>query len=99
MVNDVLLIKAKADGTLDSSFKGDGFLITDIEGKSDYGTAIAIQPDGKIVVTGYIRVNDSIRNSFIIRYNTNGTLDAGFGNGGKTVFSRDGDIKIGRAHV
>src|SRR5205823_4094804 len=50
----------------------------------DDANALAIQPDGKIVLAGS---SDSGPNSdfALVRYNTNGTLDTSFGNMGKVI--------------
>jgi uncharacterized delta-60 repeat protein len=69
-------------GSLDESFDVDGKLTTDF-GSSDTARAVAVQPDGKIVVAGH---GDSLSvgsNFSIARYNTNGSLDTTFGSGGK----------------
>ena len=87
------LARYNTDGTLDTSFDGDGGngngkVITDFGG-GDVANAVAIQADGKIVVAGYTSVPDSY-NFALARYNTNGTLDTSFdgdsGNGnGKVI--------------
>ncbi|MGB7209106.1 MAG: hypothetical protein WBD27_10640 [Pyrinomonadaceae bacterium] len=41
------------NGSLDTTFNVDGKQTTDFSGYADYGTAVAIQPDGKILVAGY----------------------------------------------
>lgn len=50
-------------------------------------SAIAIQPDGKIVAAGYAFISpDSVANApafALTRYNADGSLDSSFGNGGK----------------
>lgn len=70
------LARYNTNGSLDNSFDNDGIVITAI-GNDDYARAVAIQSDGKILVTGY---SD---NRFVIaRYNTNGSLDNTFDNDG-----------------
>jgi len=52
-----------------------------------YGQAIALQPDGKIVMTGQV-LNNSVNQKFeigLVRYLSNGTLDSTFGSGGLTA--------------
>jgi uncharacterized delta-60 repeat protein len=49
---DFALASFEPDGSLDSSFGGDGMVTTDVNGPFDYARAIALQPDGKIVVAG-----------------------------------------------
>jgi uncharacterized delta-60 repeat protein len=50
-------------------------------------TALAVQPDGKYLVAGYTW-NNATADSYdfaVARFNANGTLDSGFGAGGKVV--------------
>ena len=70
--NDILLVRYNTNGSLDATFGNDGIVSTDI-GSNDAANAIAIQSDGKIVVSG---------TSGLVRYNTNGILDTTFGTGG-----------------
>jgi uncharacterized delta-60 repeat protein len=77
---DVAVVRYNTNGTLDSSFDGDGRVITPVgNGVWLGGETVAIQPDGKIVVAGR---NSSNTQYFVIRYNLNGSLDPTFGNGG-----------------
>ncbi len=69
----------RANGSLDSSFGGDGIVTTDFGTSSDVARAIAIQADGRIVVAGFSG-NNTVA---IARYNANGTLDTTF-NGNPT---------------
>ena len=50
-------------------------------GTEDRGNAVAIQPDGKIVVVGRSRPGATYFDYAIARYNTDGSLDASFGGG------------------
>ena len=80
------LIRYNADGSLDTSFDQDGKLSIDFA-----ATSIALQVDGKIVVAGSSSTVES--NDFALaRYNSDGTLDTSFGDGGKlaTDFSTSG---------
>jgi len=73
------------EGTLDSTFNSVGFTLTN----GYYGSKVveAIQPDGKIVVAGKNGSNQRV----VLRYNTNGTLDATFnGTGIVTTASGNG---------
>ncbi len=47
------LSRYNTNGSLDTTFNADGKQTTDFSGYDDYGTAVAIQPDGKILVAGY----------------------------------------------
>lgn len=54
---------------------------------------VAIQPDGKIVVGGE-SYNGSTFDFALARYNANGSLDAGFGTGGKVTTDLEGHDRI-----
>jgi uncharacterized delta-60 repeat protein len=73
------LARYNLDGTLDNTFGSGGKVTTDFfSGGVDSAEAIALQMDGKIVVTGTAGGNGFS----VIRYNSNGTLDSTFGQGG-----------------
>ncbi len=76
-------------GVLDPSFDSDGIVSTPIGNSDDLGRSIAIQSDGKILVTGE-SYNGSYNVFGVARYHSNGTLDTSFGTGGKAVVEFDG---------
>ena len=52
--NDFVVVRYTTAGVLDTSFSGDGKVVTDIDSAdNDKAYAVAIQGDGKIVVAGY----------------------------------------------
>lgn len=71
---------AFTQGATDSTFGNNGIVITPTAYSSDIN-AITMQPDGKIVAAGYW-INLGTYHFQIARYNTDGTLDNSFGNGG-----------------
>ncbi len=97
------LARYNSDGTLDRTFGGDGKVMTDFTSGSDYASGVAIQADGKIVVVGWAGVQTGpgpYDTKFALaRYNSDGTLDASFGGGGKvmTDFTAWGDEAKGVA--
>ena len=81
---------------LDTSFSGDGKLTTDFDSFSfDSAEAVAIQPDGKIVVAGSSDAEHSLGAFTVARYNANGTLDMTFGGGDGWVSTEflDGNLQ------
>lgn len=72
---DFSLMRFLTDGTLDTSFDGDGMVRTDF---GDYETVhgLAVQSDGKIVAAG---------GDTMARYLANGALDTGFDGDGKVT--------------
>jgi uncharacterized delta-60 repeat protein len=86
---DFGLVRYNADGTLDTSFDGDGKVTTDVGGaaEEDQANAVAIQGDGKIVAAGYANPTGSgFHEDFALaRYNTDGSPDTSFDGDGKVV--------------
>ncbi len=85
--SDMALMRYNSDGSLDSGFGDGGTVITssDVSGvhvNTGVGS-IALQVDGKIVVGG---------GQLLARYDNDGTLDAGFGNGGKLLNAFDSGL-------
>ena len=83
---DFALARYNSNGTLDASFGTGGMVTTDFAGPNDQASSIAVQPDGRIVVAG--AAGGYINRGFdfgLARYNSNGTLDATFGTGGKAT--------------
>ena len=82
-VIDFAVVRYNADGSLDTSFDGDGKVTTGV-GTTDIAYSVAIQSDGKIVIAGYSLIG-STRDFVVIRYNTDGTLDTSFDGDGKVI--------------
>lgn len=79
--SDFVLAKYNSNGTPDPSFGINGKVITPVGATTnDVARAIAIQPDGKILVAG-----SSSGDFAIVRYTANGKPDNTFGNAGKVV--------------
>jgi uncharacterized delta-60 repeat protein len=84
--DEFAVVRYNPDGSLDSTFDGDGWVATDFFGATDASRAIAIQADGKIVVAGNARATVSSTNDFAVaRYNPNGSLDTSFDVDGKVI--------------
>jgi uncharacterized delta-60 repeat protein len=89
---DLAMARYLPSGGLDATFSGDGKVVTDIGGGRDNGArAVAIQPDGKIVVIGYGWSQQ--KSDFVFyRYNTHGILDTTFSGDGMAI----GNFGLGR---
>ena len=83
---DFALVRYNNDGSLDNNFGTGGKIITPIGQNDDYALAIAIQPDGKIIVAGSSNDNKYVPAFALMRYNSNGSIDNTFGQNGKAVF-------------
>ncbi|HMJ00693.1 MAG TPA: PASTA domain-containing protein [Gaiellaceae bacterium] len=82
------VVRYTVNGALDPAFDGDGKVRTDFTSSStEWAQSLAIQPDGKIVVIGPVGLpgNGTGADFGLVRYNADGTLDAGFSGDGKVV--------------
>ena len=83
---DAALARYNSNGTLDTTFSGDGIQRTAFGGNYNTATGLRIQPDGKIVVSGSVVIGGNY-DFAIYRYLSNGSLD--------TTFSGDGMVRFG----
>jgi uncharacterized delta-60 repeat protein len=83
------LVRYNPDGSLDTSFSGDGKVITNFSRHYDSARAVAIDPDGKIVVAGTVNWGPN-PNFGVARYNPDGSLDSSFSGDGKVTIDVSG---------
>lgn len=81
---DFTAVRYNTDGSLDNSFDGDGKLVVVTGTNQGIIRAVAVQPDGKIIFAGHSH-NGSNYDFCLVRCNTNGTPDNGFGTNGKVI--------------
>jgi uncharacterized delta-60 repeat protein len=76
-IYDVTVVRYNLDGTLDTTFGAGGIAraVMPNAGVAGPVSGAALQPDGKIVVTGFVGF-------IVVRFNSDGTLDSTFGSGG-----------------
>ncbi|MBI3952274.1 MAG: hypothetical protein HY314_17630 [Acidobacteria bacterium] len=84
------LARYNPNGSLDTTFDGDGKVVTDFAGtpswpKSEEARAIAIDAYGKIVAAGYATVYFDGREFALARYNWDGSLDTTFDGDGMVL--------------
>jgi uncharacterized delta-60 repeat protein len=80
-VYDFAVVRYNADGSLDTSFSGDGKVTTQVGGSlSDTAYSVVLQSDGKIIVAG---TSDS--DFAVVRFNADGSLDTSFDTDGKVT--------------
>lgn len=83
--DEILIVRYNPDGSLDTTFDGDG-KVTTAAGYSSLALAMKIQSDGKILITGSGAVIGSNGSLIVVQYNPNGTPDLTFDDDG-VVFS------------
>jgi uncharacterized delta-60 repeat protein len=71
--------RLNANGSFDTTFDGDGAVGLDLGPGQETVTGVALQPDGKIVLSGF---TERFFDAAAWRLNPNGSLDATFGSGG-----------------
>ena len=71
------------DGSLDTSFSGDGKVLVDHGGTTDWYTTLEIQSNQKIIAAGWTNLGGNGNDVAAVRLNTNGTIDTSFGGDGK----------------
>ncbi len=82
----IALVRYLPNGSLDPSFSGDGIVITAICTDENRAQAVALQPDGKIVIAGYTSsAFTPYEHPFVARYLPDGSLDPDFGNAGAVI--------------
>ncbi len=84
--DDAMILRFLPDGTIDPDFAGSTTGVLDLAVSSDFGRAVALQTDGKILVAGDTRTSPNERDALLFRLNADGTLDTNFGTGGKIIF-------------
>jgi uncharacterized delta-60 repeat protein len=109
--DDWLLLRYFPDGTPDPSFGASGVVTTDFFQSGDRASALALQPDGKIVAAGYAAEpgGDEGPSFAVARYEIDGRLDNSFDGDGRrarnlagfsedvfdVAIQRDGKIVVG----
>jgi len=107
--HSIIVARFNDNGSLDTSFDADGIVRTDIgvgPGTipiipnftfSEAGQGVAIQTDGRIVVAGYGPTAAGGTDIALVRYNTDGSLDATFGTGGVVTTAVSAGTGVDRA--
>ena len=78
---DVLLARFTPQGSLDPTFGTKGLTVTDLSAHAEGLSAVALQPDGRLVAGGYA-ARETLADFAVLRYDPSGSLEDGFGTGG-----------------
>jgi uncharacterized delta-60 repeat protein len=81
---DIAVLRVRPDGMLDSGFGSGGVKTVDFGG-NETATDVVVQPDGKIVVSGYTDTGE-----LVVRLGSTGTPDASFDTDGKVALELGG---------
>ncbi|MCB0766435.1 MAG: hypothetical protein KDB95_04415 [Flavobacteriales bacterium] len=83
---DIGIVRCTASGVLDASFSGDGKLTLGYGTNNDGGEAVALQPDGRILVAGHTNSGQNVE-VVVARLTAAGLPDTGFGSNGSALCS------------
>lgn len=85
---DFGVVRFTTSGALDTSFSGDGKLSIPIfASSSDYPKALAVQPDGKIILLGNSTITSTQKTISVVRLTSSGQLDTTFNNDGIATYT------------
>jgi uncharacterized delta-60 repeat protein len=85
---DHALVRYNADGSLDDSFAGDGRQTLDFNGNSEGASAVALLPDGRILIGGSAQFASG--DFALARFAADGSLDSTFSGDGKQTTDFNG---------
>lgn len=99
---DITVARFNSDGTLDTTFDGDGTKVFTAGTSSTFPESVLIDADGKILISGYAYMGSTNNYDwFVARLNTDGSLDTSFSGDGKAYYhtgsSGDRDEAFGMA--
>lgn len=97
---DFAVVRYNSNGSLDTSFSGDGKVTTDFRSVGNYGQDIAIDSSGRIIVVGAMAHTTGMLGKYdvmVVRYNPNGSLDASFGGTGIVTLPGNFEQEMGLA--
>jgi len=96
---EIVVVRFTADGSLDTTFDGDGIALTNFGGGVSFPVAATLQSDGKILVTSaYSAIGPAGPfRSVLARYNVDGSLDADFGTDGLVLLNLNPGAQFVRA--
>ena len=83
--NRVVAARLLANGAPDPSFGNNGSSVFEFAGAT-FGRKLAVQADGKLVITGTTFDAGGAFETSLVRVNTDGSLDLGFGTAGQAVY-------------
>ena len=91
--SEFLVARLNANGSRDDTFGSTGFVSLPFGTQQDFANAVALQPDGTILVAGQAS-STTVSDFGLARLRGDGTLDEGFGTGGRLSidFFGSGDI-------
>ncbi|MBK8102005.1 MAG: FG-GAP repeat protein [Cellvibrionales bacterium] len=79
------VVRLNQDGSFDPSFNSTGKLVLSVDSNNNAVAKVIQQTDGKLVLAGSTITITSSKHMALVRLNTDGSLDTGFGGDGKVT--------------
>ncbi|HEX8250750.1 MAG TPA: FG-GAP-like repeat-containing protein [Pyrinomonadaceae bacterium] len=85
---DWKIVRFNPNGSIDTTFGTNGVIVRGFGANLDFATNVELQPDGKIVVSGYssTQASGGVTVTVVARFNPDGSPDAAFGPYGEGFF-------------
>jgi uncharacterized delta-60 repeat protein len=90
------VVRLRAGGGTDGTFGGDGVVTTAFTSAYELASAVAMQPDGRILVAGKARGPSGTDDLAVVRYRTDGGLNLSFSGDGRALFNPFGEADSAR---
>lgn len=94
--HDFVVVRLNTDGSFDSSYGTGGVASANIVNGGNYTASMTVQEDGKAIIAGNTE-DEGDWDVAMVRFNTDGTLDSSFGDGGKVSTDIHGGPDVGNA--
>jgi uncharacterized delta-60 repeat protein len=89
--NQVVVLRFDAEGNRVNGFADDGAQVVE---ESGMGSRVLLQPDGRVLVSGYRTDGDSVIDRRLERYDPDGQLDNTFGSDGERILPVGLELKF-----
>jgi uncharacterized delta-60 repeat protein len=93
---DVAVVRYNTDGSLDTSFAGNGTLTIQLGSENDGANDVVVRDDGSIIVAGYLEESGE-KKFALARITSAGVLDIDFGGAGSGIITLEEAGKNGEA--
>lgn len=97
-VKNLAVARYLSTGELDTEFNNDGIVTLSMGSGDTFAGSLALQDDGKIVLSGVAQNGDY--SLLVARLTVDGNLDNGFGDGGQLILPfDDGDVRTAEVQI
>lgn len=88
--SDIVTVRYNADGTLDTTFDGDGIVVYDSGNGDEWGEGVWVLSSGEVLLSGFITNGAADYDAAVLKYDITGALDTSFGTNGIAIYDSGG---------